>query len=212
LSFVKLPPHAPGQRIGLFGGSFDPPHDGHRKASLRALRALNLDRIWWLVSPGNPLKDTSDLPSLSHRIAAAQKLARHPRIIVTGFEQSLGSAYTYETILASRRRCPRVHFVWIMGADNLIGFHHWKHWRGITDLVPIAVIDRPGATLKATRSRAGQTLAPYRTNEAMAPRLALLPPPAFVFLHGPRSNLSSTELRRTNRHHEACCGSDIDRP
>jgi nicotinate-nucleotide adenylyltransferase len=197
LSLTQLPPHVPGQCIGLFGGSFDPPHDGHRAASLLALRRLRLDHIWWLVSPGNPLKDTRDLPNLPRRLAAAKKIGRHPRIVVTGFEAALGSAYSYETILYLRRRCPGVHFVWVMGADNLAGFHRWKHWRRIADLVPIAVIDRPGATLKAPRSRAGQVLAPYRTTETTGPRLALISPPAYVFLHGPRSALSSTELRET---------------
>lgn len=195
MNLARLPPHAPGLRIGLFGGSFDPPHEGHRAASLLALRRLRLDWIWWLVSPGNPLKDTRDLPDLSRRLAAAEKIARHPRILVTGFEAARGSPYTYETILYMKRRCPSVHFVWVMGADNLAGFHRWKHWRRIADLVPIAVIDRPGATLKATRSRAGRTLSTYRKPETTGPRLALTPPPAFMFVHGPRSTLSSTELR-----------------
>ncbi len=199
MSFARLPPHASGQRIGLFGGSFDPPHEGHRAASLLALRRLRLDRVWWLVSPGNPLKDTRDLPSLGSRLVAARNVAHHPRIVVTGFEADLGSPYTYETILSLKRRCPGVRFVWIMGADNLLGFHHWNHWQEIADLVPIAVIDRPGATLKATQSRAGRALAPYRKSEAQGPRLALRSPPAYVFLHGPRSDLSSTELR-AHRH------------
>lgn len=199
MSFARLPPHASGQRIGLFGGSFDPPHEGHRAASLLALRRLRLDRVWWLVSPGNPLKDTRDLPDLAHRLVAAEKVARHPRIVVTGFEATLGSPYTYETILYLRHRCLGLHFVWVMGADNLVGFHRWKRWRDIADLVPIAVVDRPGATLKATRSRAGQILAPYRQAEAAGSRLALARPPAFMFLHGPRSDISSTELRETRR-------------
>lgn len=194
---IRLPPHAPGQRIGLFGGSFNPPHEGHRAASLLALRRLRLDRIWWLVTPGNPLKDKSDLAALSLRLAAAEKIARDPRIVVTGLEAALGSAYSYETIRYVKRRCPGVHFVWVMGADNLVGFHRWKHWREIADLVPIAVVDRPGATLAALRSRAGQALAPYRKGEAAGPRLAVVSPPAYMFLHGPRINMSSTELRET---------------
>jgi len=199
LNLARLPPHAPGLRIGLFGGSFDPPHDGHRAASLLALRRLRLDRIWWLVSPGNPLKDTQDLPDLSDRITAAEQIARHPRIVVTGFEAARRSPYTFETIRYVKQRCPGVHFVWVMGADNLLGFHRWKHWRALAGLVPIAVIDRPGATLEATRSRAGQALAPYRRPEATAPRLAVTQPPAFMFLHGPRSALSSTEIREIRR-------------
>ncbi len=202
MSPTRLPPHVPGLRVGLFGGSFNPPHEGHRAVSLFAMRRLRLDRIWWLVSPGNPLKDTRDLPNLAHRLVVAEKVARHPRIVVTGFEAALGSAYTYETILYLRSRCPGVHFVWVMGADNLVGFHRWKHWRRIADLVPIAVIDRPGATLKATRSHAGQALAPFRKAELSGPRLAQTPPPAFMFLHGPRSTLSSTELREIRRSGE----------
>jgi nicotinate-nucleotide adenylyltransferase len=205
-NLARLPPHAPGLCVGLFGGSFNPPHDGHRAVSLLAMRRLRLDRIWWLVSPGNPLKDTRDLPDLEHRMVAAEKIARHPRIVVTGFEAALGSAYTYETIHYLRRRCPGVHFVWVMGADNLVGFHRWMRWREIAELVPIAVIDRPGATLQATRSRAGQVLAPYRKTEAKGSRLALTPPPAFMFLHGPRSDISSTALRKVH-HHSAIAGS-----
>lgn len=195
MTLPRLPPHPPGLRIGLFGGSFDPPHEGHRAAALLALRRLRLDRIWWLVSPGNPLKDTRNLPALPVRLAAARKAARHPKIVVTGFEAALDSPYSYETIRYVMRRCPGVHFVWVMGADNLLGFHRWKHWRRIADLVPIAVVDRPGATLAATRSHAGQVLAAYRASEAHGSRLADLAPPAFMFLHGPRSDISSTGLR-----------------
>jgi nicotinate-nucleotide adenylyltransferase len=206
LSLFGLPPHAPGLRVGLFGGSFNPPHEGHRAVSLLAIRRLRLDWIWWLVSPGNPLKDTRDLPDLPHRLVAAEEVARHPRIVVTGVEAALGSPYTYETIRFVTCRCPGVRFVWVMGADNLVGFHRWKRWRDIADLVPIAVIDRPGATLAATRSRAGEALAPYRSSETQGPHLALAKPPAFMFLHGPRSALSSTALREV-RHHNAIAGS-----
>ncbi|WOJ88384.1 nicotinate-nucleotide adenylyltransferase [Methylocapsa polymorpha] len=196
---VRPPPHAPGLRVGLFGGSFNPPHEGHRAASLLALKRLRLDRIWWLVSPGNPLKDARELAPLSLRLEAARKLARHPRIEVTAIEAALGAPYTFSTISYLKQRCPGVHFVWLMGADNLPGFHRWKRWRDIAGLVPICAVDRPGATLRATLSRAGQVLAPYRLDEARAARLATAPPPAFVFLHGPRSPLSSTALRAEDR-------------
>lgn len=191
----RLPPFAPGQKIGLFGGSFNPPHAGHRAASLLALRRLGLDRIWWLVSPGNPLKDTHLLPPLAARLAAVNKLARHPRIAVSGIEAAIGTRYTYETIAFLTRRCPGVHFVWIMGADNLASFHQWKCWRDIVALVPIAVIDRPGATFAPTHSPAGALLARYRYDESNGRNFALAKPPAFIFLHGPRSALSSTALR-----------------
>ncbi len=149
-AIAVLPPHAPGLKIGLFGGSFNPAHEGHRAASLLALRRLGLDRVWWLVSPGNPLKDTRGLPSLDQRVAAAAKFARDPRIAVTGFEETIGAQYTYQTILYLKARCRGVRFVWIMGADNLANFEHWKRWRTIATNVPIAIIDRPGSTLSAT--------------------------------------------------------------
>lgn len=188
----RLPPHAPGMKIGLFGGSFNPPHAAHRAASLTALKRLGLDRVWWLVSPGNPLKDTSALPPLADRVAAAQKLGAHPRIDVTGLEAAIGTRYTFDTLQWLRRRLPGVHFVWIMGADNLATFHHWQNWRGIAALMPIAVIDREGAI------RAGpfaDRFSRYRLSEAQARGLPLTQPPAWVFLHGLKSPVSSTALR-----------------
>lgn len=183
-------------RIGLYGGSFNPPHAGHRHVSLMALRRLRLDRLWWIVTPGNPLKDRAGLPPAPHRIAAARALASHPRIRVTGFEAELGVRFTVDTLAYLTRRCPGVRFVWIMGADNLSGFHRWKGWRTIARLMPIAVVDRPGWTVRATRSRAATMLAPDRWAEADAAGLADASPPAWVFLHGPRSPLSSSQLRR----------------
>jgi len=190
-----LPRCGRGMRIGLFGGTFNPPHAGHRLASLTALKRLGLDRVWWIVTPGNPLKDNAALPPLEERIAAARRVAAHPRIDVTGFEAGIGTRYTYDTLAYLARRCPGTRFVWLMGADNLAGFHRWQHWRDIAALVPIAVVDRPGATLKACRARAGGALAPYRVPEHRAGALVRRPPPAWGFLHGPRSFLSSTLLR-----------------
>jgi nicotinate-nucleotide adenylyltransferase len=192
---IVLPPNAPGMRIGLFGGTFDPAHAAHRAACLLALRRLGLDRVWWLVTPGNPLKDTKGLAPLAKRVAAAQALAHHPRIDVTDLEAELGVAYTYETVSYLRRRCPGVHFVWIMGADNLRSFHRWQRWRGIAQLVPIAVVDRLGPSLYATGSAAAQALARYRLPEAAARKLADHKPPAWIYLHGLKSPLSSTALR-----------------
>ena len=192
---VVLPPNAPGMRIGLFGGTFDPAHAAHRAACLLALRRLGLDRVWWLVTPGNPLKDTKGLAPLATRVAAAQALAHHPRIDVTDLEAELGTPYTYETVSYLRRRCPGVHFVWFMGADNLRSFHRWQRWRGIAQLVPIAVIDRLGPSLYATGSAAAQALARYRLPEAAAMKLADHKPPAWIYLHGLKSPLSSTALR-----------------
>src|SRR5260370_184746 len=164
-----------GRKVGMVGGLFNRPHAAHRGVSLMALKRLGLDRVWWLVSPGNPLKDTSALPPLADRIAAAQKLAAHPRIDVTGFEAAIGTRYSFDTLQWLRRRLPGVHFVWIMGADNLATFHHWPNWRDIAALVPIAVIDREGAI------RAGpfaDRFSRYRLSEAPAPRLAVPQPPA----------------------------------
>jgi nicotinate-nucleotide adenylyltransferase len=190
-----MPPYAPGMRIGLFGGTFDPPHAAHRAACLLALRRLGLDRVWWLVTPGNPLKDTRGLAPLAERVAAAQALAHHPLIDVTDLEAELGTTYTYETVSYLVRRCHGVHFVWIMGADNLRSFHRWQRWRGIAELVPIAVIDRLGPSLYATASAASQALARFRLPESAATKLADCKPPAWIYLHGLKSPLSSTALR-----------------
>jgi nicotinate-nucleotide adenylyltransferase len=191
----RLPPHVPGLKIGLFGGSFNPAHEGHLAASLLALRRLGLDRIWWLVSPCNPLKDARDLAPFATRVAAARRLAHPPRIAVTGIEAAIGARYTYETILYLKRHCPGVHFVWIMGTDNFAAFHRWKRWRDIAANVPIAIIDRPGSTLSATHSPAALALIPYRRDESDGLLFAREGPPAIIFLHGPRSGLSSTALR-----------------
>ena len=139
-----------GLRVGLFGGSFNPAHEAHRAASLLALRRLRLDRVWWLVTPGNPLKDNRALPPLEERVAIARRVARHPRIDVTGFEADLGVRYSYQSVEYLARRLPTVRFVWIMGADNLARFDRWQRWRAIADLMPMAVVDRMGESLAAT--------------------------------------------------------------
>lgn len=194
-----LPPHAPGMRIGLFGGTFDPPHAAHRAAALLALKRLKLDRIWWLVTPGNPLKNTNGLAPLDKRIAGARALTHHPRIDVTGIEARIKTRYTYDTIKWLKSRCPRVRFVWIMGADNLRSFHRWQRWRGITKLVPFVVVDRLGPSLYAGASPAGQALLPARIPENAAASLPDRKPPAWTFLHGLKSPLSSTALRALRR-------------
>jgi nicotinate-nucleotide adenylyltransferase len=190
-----LPPNAPGMRVGLFGGTFDPPHLAHLGASLLALKRLKLDRVWWLVTPGNPLKNTSGLAPLATRVASARKLTHHPRIDVTGLEAVINTRYTFDTIKWLIARCPRVRFVWIMGADNLRSFHRWQKWREIASLVPIVVVDRLGPSLYAAASPAGQALSRFRIREQDAATLPDRPAPAWTFLHGLKSPLSSTALR-----------------
>jgi nicotinate-nucleotide adenylyltransferase len=190
-----LPPAGDGQRIGLFGGSFDPPHEGHRHVALMALKRLRLDAIWWLVTPGNPLKNGRPGASLGERLEAARALARHPRIAVSDVEAQAGLRYTVDTLHYLKHRRPDLAFTWIMGADGLTHFHRWRDWRAIARAMPICVIDRPGHSHAATASIAGQALARYRMPEEAAPCLPAAPPPAWAFLHGPRLPISSTQIR-----------------
>jgi nicotinate-nucleotide adenylyltransferase len=189
-----LPRHAPGLRIGLFGGSFNPPHEGHRLVTLTALRRLRLDRVWWIVTPGNPLKDTRGLAPQAERMAACRRLVPEPMVDITGFEARIGTRYTLDTLRYIKRRCPGVRFVWIMGADNLVQFHRWQGWREIARLMPVAVVDRPGATLRATASQAGLALADRRLREIDATALASRRE-RWALIHGRRSTLSSTQIR-----------------
>ena len=190
-----IPLYTNGMRIGLLGGSFNPPHVAHRAISLFAIKRLKLDRVWWLVTPGNPLKDQDGLRDLNERTAAARKMASDPRIDVSCLESVIGTRYTVDTISYLRRRASGLRFVWIMGADNLAQFHRWQNWRRIASEVPIAVIDRPPQSFRALAAPAAQALACYRLPENQAGRLADQRAPAWVFLTGMKLNLSSTGLR-----------------
>jgi nicotinate-nucleotide adenylyltransferase len=196
-SDLRIPHCEAGMRIGLFGGSFNPPHGGHLLVAETALRRLSLDRVWWMVTPGNPLKNHGELRPLADRIAASRALSQDRRIVVTGFEQQLGIAYTADTLSLLRARNPDVAFVWLMGADSLAGFHHWRDWQRIAATVPIAVIDRPGATLSPLHAPMAQRFGRARLPETLAASLPTRPAPCWVYLHGPRSSLSSTALRAT---------------
>ncbi|MFC3220062.1 nicotinate-nucleotide adenylyltransferase [Tianweitania populi] len=184
-----------GMAVGLFGGSFNPPHAGHALVAEIALRKLRLDQLWWMVTPGNPLKSTRELAPLAERIRLSVKLAEDPRIKVTAFEAAANVRYTADTLALVKARNPGVHFVWIMGADSLASFHRWERWRAIAMTFPIAVIDRPGATLSFLSSVMAKTFAHAREDETDSEVLASRRAPAWTFLHGPRSTLSSTALR-----------------
>ncbi len=187
-------------RIGLYGGSFNPPHAAHLMVSKRALQRLGLDRVWWLVTPGNPLKPREDLKPLAERIELARALINDTRITATGVEAELGTHFTADTVGTLQRLAPDIRFVWLMGADNLMQFGEWRDWRTIAARVPLAVIDRPGFTHRALRGKAAVALARYRIDETDARLLPDLFPPAWTFLHGPRSELSSSAIRaKTSR-------------
>jgi nicotinate-nucleotide adenylyltransferase len=186
-------------RIGLFGGSFDPPHEGHLMVAHLALRRLKLDQVWWLVSPQNPLKAGSPSHDLAARMAGVARLADHPRFVVTGIEAAIGGRYTSDTLAWLKPRMSGVRLVWVMGADNMVNFHRWRGWRAIARTLPIAVVDRPESSVRALVSPAAHALARSRIRERAAAHLADMAPPAWVFLHGPRIPLSSTMLRNQSR-------------
>lgn len=184
-----------GMRVGLFGGSFNPPHEGHAHVAETAKRRLNLDRVVWLVSPQNPLKSGRETADLAERMALTRELAAGPGMIVSDLESRLGSAYTIDTIRSLKTRFPGVHFVWIMGADSLSTFHRWRGWTQIMREVPVAVVSRPWISLKSRFSPAARRFAHARRSPLEAPILPLLKPPAWVFLFGRFNFQSSTALR-----------------
>lgn len=188
-----------GQRIGLYGGSFNPPHAGHRHVSLVALHRLALDQVWWAVTPGNPLKRTADLAPLQRRLREAASVASHPRIAITAAEAALGTRYTADFVNLLMRREAATRFVWIMGSDNLAQLDRWERWREIAAAVPFAVVNRPGYLAAALASPAAQALRGSRIDPRDAVRLADMRPPAWTFLVARRTPASSTALRLLSR-------------
>ncbi|MCL4171124.1 UNVERIFIED_CONTAM: hypothetical protein GTU68_012583, partial [Idotea baltica] len=181
-------------RIGLLGGSFDPPHAGHLHISKWALKSFGLDRVWWMVSPGNPLKSRGPAP-MPRRIAACRALVDDPRIVVTDIEARLGTRYTAATLRALLPQYGGVRFVWLMGADNLAGFHRWKDWDWIMETVPVGVLGRPGEQLAAGCSPAARRYRRYRLAARRAEALPFRTAPAWCLLNGPMVDVSSTEIR-----------------
>lgn len=192
---TDIPPSAAGMRIGLFGGSFNPLHEGHLLVMAETLRRLALDALWVLVTPGNPLKDNKALPTLESRVLAARALIRDPRIRVTGFEAAKGFSYSWQTVNFLTSSMPDRRFVWIMGADSLADFHRWQRWRDMAATIPIAVYVRPGAGRRALASRAAATLDHAQIDESDAAVLAGRRAPAWIYLQGRQSTLSSSAIR-----------------
>ena len=197
--WMRLPYAAEGNRIGLFGGSFNPPHPGHLMVAQTALRRLKLHQVWWLVSPGNPLKSHRDLMPIEERVAAVQDLARHPQMKVTAYEKVLGTSYSARTIQQLQLRRPRLKFVWLMGADNLSNFHHWQNWQSIIEGVPVAIVDRPKATLSSLSAHVCQRYGFAQLPEKRADQLPDCAPPCWTILRGPLDETSSTLLRNRGR-------------
>lgn len=183
------------KRIGLLGGSFNPAHRGHRRISLDAMRALGLDEVWWLVSPGNPLKPAAGMAPLAARLGAAKAMARRAPIRASAIEADLGTRYTIDTIRALRRRYPRTRFIWLMGTDNLAQFHRWRDWRGIARAVPIAVVARPAYSGRALAGPATAWLRRFQRRPGQAGRWTTWRLPALVLLRFRPDPMSATDLR-----------------
>ena len=186
-------------RVGLFGGSFNPAHEGHAHVAETAKRRLKLDKVIWLVSPQNPLKPSHETADLAERMAAARGRANSRGMVVSDAETRIGAQYTIDTVRALKARYPRVHFVWIMGADSLATFHRWRGWTQIMRETPVAVVSRPWISLKSRFSPAARRFARYRIPPSRAALLPTLTPPAWTFLIGPFNFQSSTALRERLR-------------
>ena len=184
-----------GLSIGLLGGSFDPPHAGHRLVSLAALKILELDFIWWLVSPQNPLKNHAP-DGLNNRLAAARVVAAHPKIYVSDEETRFGTQYAIDMLRRLKAAHRATNFVWLMGADNLASLHRWKDWTDFAKATPMAIYPRPHHTMQAMHSRAALRYAAARKHIHHAKSLKFAPPPAWILLNGKLNNTSSTALRK----------------
>ncbi|NJC40899.1 nicotinate-nucleotide adenylyltransferase [Brevundimonas alba] len=189
----------PGMKVGLFGGSFNPAHDGHAHVAETALRRLGLDRVVWLVSPQNPLKDARDSAPLVQRMAsaraAAASAASGPAMIVSDFETRVGTQWTVDTLRALTARHPGVRFVWLMGSDNLATFHRWRGWTDIMRMMPMAVIARPGSELDSRTAPAAARFSAARVPAAKGRVLPYLEAPAWTYITAPLNPRSSTALR-----------------
>lgn len=180
--------------VGLLGGSFDPPHAGHAHITREALKRFALDRVWWLVSPGNPLKPRGPA-ALERRMRAARAMIRHPRVHVSDFESRAGTRYTAETLAALQAAYPQVRFVWLMGADNLVQFHRWRDWEDIMGRVPVGVLARPGERMAALNAPAARSRRRFMLKPAQSRLLALAEAPAWCFAPIPMVGVSSTTIR-----------------
>ena len=195
-----FPSVEPGLTIGLLGGSFDPPHEGHVHITKLALKFFNLSKIWWLVCPENPIKSVT--PSdVNSRFLASKKIMKHPSVVITDLERKFKTKYTFQTLIKLKKLYPSTKFVWLMGADNLINFHHWKNWDWIMKNIPVGVLARPEEQIKAGLSRTAIKFGNYRLPKEKSIILSNYIPPVWTLSTGPMRNISSTEIREKEYHH-----------
>ncbi|MEX1662928.1 nicotinate-nucleotide adenylyltransferase [Thioclava sp. 15-R06ZXC-3] len=184
----------PGMRIGILGGSFDPAHSGHALITREALRRFSLDQVWWMISPGNPLKRAGPAP-MAQRIAQAAQVIQDPRVVITDIEARIGTRFTADTLAHLQAIYPGVRFVWLMGADNLVQFDQWDHWRDIMDRVPVGILARPGWRMRGRTARAARIYAQFELPARAAHALGDMQTPAWSFVNIPMSPLSSSAIR-----------------
>ena len=195
-----FPSVEPGLTIGLLGGSFDPPHEGHVHITKLALKIFNLSKIWWLVCPENPIKSVT--PSdVNSRFLASKIIMKHPSVVITDLERKFKTKYTFQTLIKLKKLYPSTKFVWLMGADNLINFHHWKNWDWIMKNIPVGVLARPEEQIKAGLSRTAIKFGNYRLPKEKSIILSNYIPPVWTLSTGPMRNISSTEIRKKEYRH-----------